>query len=184
MQTGKAENTKEKGSSSDFAKAMLLLASIPATLIAAVVFDEHGGHILGGYFALIFALVAFGALRKFVVSLFVESMTVEGVVVSLTSSTKFVEKEGSLSREAKTHYSPVFQFYYLGREYRIASLISRDSFFQKLFGPKVGDKVSIWVPVNNPQEAEQNNFRGRYLHLLVGVGMSALSFCIVHLLTQ
>lgn len=184
MQTGKGKNTNCKGSSSDFAKAILLLASIPATLIAAVVFDEYGGHILGGYFALIFALIAFGALRKFVVSVFVESMIVEGVVVSLSGSTQLVEKVGSLSRETKTYYSPVFQFSYLGREYQISSHISRDGFFQKLFGPKVGDKVSIWVPVNNPQEAEQNNFRGRYLHLLVGVAMSAISYGVVHLLTR
>lgn len=83
----------------------------------------------------------------------------EGVIVD------FLKKE----KPRRTSYYPIYEFFYLDRNYTFTSPFGMGSKVGQ-----IGDKVTIFVDPNNPEESIADGYKQVWLHIIIWLGILLL----------
>ncbi|WP_374910625.1 hypothetical protein [Shewanella mangrovisoli] len=165
-------------------KLMLFLAfilSIPAVIIGAFVFEDIGGQLLISWFSLVLGLIGIGGILRFRQEQLFTYELVEGTVVSLHENTRYSD-EPEHFRDLQVFINPVIEYFWRGQRYTCGALMNYNEHAYNRFGPKIGDKLSLSVPIQHPEAAIEHKFLARYSHLIIGVMALFISVVLAALL--
>ncbi|VEF25175.1 Uncharacterised protein [Shewanella baltica] len=160
---------------------LVFILSIPSVIIAAFVFEDIGGHILFSWFSFTLGLIGIGGILRFREDQFLTYDIVEGTIISLDENTRY-SPEHEHFRYQQIFINPVIEYFWQGKRYTRGTLINYDEQAYTRFGPQIGDKISLCVPINCPEEAIENKFLSRYIHLIIGLISISISIALAVLL--
>ncbi len=82
----------------------------------------------------------------------------------------------------KKFLNPQVEYTWNGQVYTQSLLVTYDATLHRIVGKKLGEKVVLRVPLNEPQNARENTFISKYIYLIISVCAGFLSLLILFLL--
>ncbi|TQP15012.1 hypothetical protein FLL96_07945 [Vibrio cholerae] len=159
----------------------LFLLSIPTAIISALTFEQQGGFIIGGWFVIALALSGIGAIKQFIKEHNNQYGITTGVVVGFEVTIKYNRNIEERFRKKK-FLNPQVEYTWNGQVYTQSLLVTYDATLHRIVGKKLGEKVILRVPLNEPQNARENTFISKYIYLIISVCAGFLSLLILFLL--
>ncbi|RNE68052.1 hypothetical protein EEJ37_08820 [Vibrio cholerae] len=159
----------------------LFLLSIPTAIISALTFEQQGRFIIGGWFVIALALSGMGAIKQFIKERNNQYGITTGVVVGFEVTVKYNRNIKGRFRKKK-FLNPQVEYTWNGQLYTQSLLVTHDATLYRIVGKKLGEKVVLRVPLNEPQNARENTFISKYIYLIISVFAGFLSLLILFLL--
>ncbi|EJL6413059.1 hypothetical protein NMS68_002675 [Vibrio cholerae] len=161
----------------------LFLLSIPTAIISALTFEQQGGFIIGGWFVIALALSGVGAIKQFIKERNNQYGITTGVVVGFEVTIKYNRNIEERFRNKK-FLNPQVEYTWNGQVYTQSLLVTYDATLHRIVGKKLGEKVVLRVPLNEPQNARENTFISKYIYLIISVCAGFLSLGLLGLLVS
>lgn len=109
---------------------------------------------------------------------------VEGKIVGTRSYTEFRKRNNNHGGRYKTYIVPVIEYFWKGERYLTEKAVSYNYAAYSFLGPKVGDNVSLLVPLSEPGNAVENKFFYKNMSLIIGLFLLSISMVIVCLIVN